>query len=285
MSVISPLLLAEADGPDYFRTEQVTAVLSAPAEGATLLTQIPARHNGLRNHGCVGRLSFADWSKLDQQQRIDAAGKVWCKVTYEGHVGWVRNVMLREGSAPQQPGYSCDKAAHEIEQLVCGDQELIRLDHLLNEVFRVSLRRAAGLDDRPDQAVKQLRARQRGWIKGRNACWKAMAEKRSCTLKRYQQRIAQLEADWGSGESGSVRRYVCGDNLANEVYFQPVKTSTLPAAIIEYGDQRQVFTAAISASGSRYNGEFGRYFWTRGEEALLVWDQRQPEQTCRLRVE
>ncbi len=76
--------------------------------------------------------------------------------------------------------FDCSKAASEVEKLICGNEELSRLDESLNESYLKAL-------ERPD-IRKQMIESQRQWLKNqRNACKNAEYLK-----KAYQTRIKEL---------------------------------------------------------------------------------------------
>jgi uncharacterized protein len=79
-------------------------------------------------------------------------------------LAFVPGVALAQGMAP---AFDCAKATGEVERLVCSDGALAALDHRMTAVYGKAMKRwPAG------EAARQ-RALQRGWIKGRNDCWKA----------------------------------------------------------------------------------------------------------------
>ena len=41
-----------------------------------------------------------------------------------------------------------------------------------------------------------LKAEQRGWVKGRNECWKEQ-DKSACIARNYSERMAELHSKWG----------------------------------------------------------------------------------------
>ena len=67
----------------------------------------------------------------------------------------------------QGPTFDCAKAQGEVEQLVCSDPALAALDRKLDQVYKAAAAKATG------KLAARLRAEQRGWVKGRNECWKA----------------------------------------------------------------------------------------------------------------
>jgi uncharacterized protein len=85
-----------------------------------------------------------------------------------------------------KPSFSCSKATHEIEKLICSNDELAALDVSLNNLYQ------AVLKNTPAAAQKRLKSEQIGWSKGRNDCWKE-DDKVACTRDSYQARINELK--------------------------------------------------------------------------------------------
>ncbi len=83
------------------------------------------------------------------------------------------------------PSYDCDKADGSVEELICNDSELSKLDLDLAHLYISALKATKG------QEHRTLKAYQRGWIKGRNDCWKAN-NIRTCVLDEYNMRIKEL---------------------------------------------------------------------------------------------
>jgi uncharacterized protein len=52
--------------------------------------------------------------------------------------------------------------------------------------------RAVVLENTPASEQKMLKADQRGWVKGRNDCWKSSDES-GCGRREYEARIAELK--------------------------------------------------------------------------------------------
>ncbi|MBK1718683.1 lysozyme inhibitor LprI family protein [Thiocystis violacea] len=85
-----------------------------------------------------------------------------------------------------RPSFDCGQATHEAEQMICKDAELARLDRELTHLY------AQVMDDIPVRDQKELKAEQRGWVKGRNDCWKS-SDQRGCIADAYRDRIDELE--------------------------------------------------------------------------------------------
>lgn len=179
-------------------------------------------------------------------------------------MGWASSV------AAESPAFDCAKASHEIETLICDDSRLAALDHELAEVYAAALQSLKGVADE-QEAVKNLKAHQRGWIKGRNDCWKA-EDKSRCTEDLYKTRIAELQARYALLPGGEPTFYVCNRNRADEIVATFYRTDP-PSVRLERGDSQIIALQARSASGARYVADFGIVFWEKGGEAQVEWPE------------
>lgn len=84
------------------------------------------------------------------------------------------------------PSFDCAKASHEVEELICKDAELADLDRSLADLYGVVYKHT------PASERKMLKAEQRGWVKGRNDCWKS-DDQRGCVKRSYDERIGELK--------------------------------------------------------------------------------------------
>ena len=271
-------VFAVADGPDFWQTREGERVRmhARPDLHAPVIEHIPPGRRGLPNLGCEGQVPFREWSAMTPEQQAAAREGIWCKTHFNEKPGWVQGKYLEE-QAGSAPSFDCKEAASQVEELICNDVELARLDILLHSVFGQSVHAAGQLDDRSEQVVQQLRATQHGWVKGRNDCWKAH-DVRQCTADQYQRRISELQAQWSLVQPGRRLQYRCKDQ--SEFFLTLFNTPLLPTAAVEYGDRREVLLATRTASGSRYDGQSGRYVWLKGREATLVQDQNLPAVHC-----
>jgi uncharacterized protein len=85
-----------------------------------------------------------------------------------------------------KPSFDCAKASGKVEELICSDAELAKLDRSLSSLYSTLLKHT------PAREQKQLRAEQRGWVKGRNDCWKS-GDLRGCVKGEYEMRINELK--------------------------------------------------------------------------------------------
>ena len=167
--------------------------------------------------------------------------------------------------AQDRPSFDCAKAQSSAEELVCSDAELARLDRQVSARFADAIAVVKNLDAGAAEAEDRLRATQRGWISGRDECWKA-SDERACVEAAYLQRDGALVAEWMLEEPSNTAFWTCGDNPANEVVTMFFDTE-LPSVRFERGDSIDIGSLSPTASGSRYDGSFGRYIWIKGDEA------------------
>ncbi len=73
----------------------------------------------------------------------------------------------------ESPAFDCAKARTSAEKLICEDADLAKLDRLVADRYAAALEATKALDTGSAEAENTLRANQRGWIKGRDDCWKA----------------------------------------------------------------------------------------------------------------
>lgn len=182
------------------------------------------------------------------------------------------DVVLASAAPAQGPSFACNKAtAGSIEAMICADQALSALDRTLAEVY-VAASGKAGNEQPPT-----LKAEQRGWIKGRDECWKS-DDVRGCVHEEYRQRIAELQARYRLVAFTHPVRYICDGNPANEVtatYFQ----TDPPTLIAERGDSVSVMYLQPRASGTRYEGR-NEVLWEHQGEALITWGYGSQEMRC-----
>lgn len=163
-----------------------------------------------------------------------------------------------------------------IAELVCGDAELRALDLKMAEVYAAALRLTG------KQHPPLLKAEQRGWIKGRDDCWKAGDEGRlACVHQSYQLRIAELQARYRLLPVRATARYACSPGHAADEVLAFYFDTEPPSLIAERGDQVSLMFLQRSASGARYEGR-NESLWEHQGEALVRWGYGAPELRCRL---
>ncbi len=94
---------AAADGPDTWDVVNVRSpdVLNVHVEASArskVIASIPADARGLRNLGCTGTPTFAQWLEMTAAERARSGRARWCRISYAGLEGWVAGRFLREAS-------------------------------------------------------------------------------------------------------------------------------------------------------------------------------------------
>jgi len=171
------------------------------------------------------------------------------------------------------PSFACDKVeAGGIEAMICDDEELSKLDRKLSRVYAAASRKAA------NEHPPQLKAEQRGWIKGRNECWKS-DDRRGCVQDAYQRRIAELQARYRLVPGDGPVRFVCEGDPTNEVIATFFQTEP-PTLIAERGDSVSLMYMQPGGDGAKYQGR-NETFREHEGEALITWGYGAPEMRCK----
>ncbi len=216
---------------------------------------------GIRGNPDVPSRESDDWCRyIDETVRI---GK--------NTSGGATNVSAKHPAAG--PSFPCENVrSGSIEALICQEAELAVLDRKLSAVYADASQKAA------DQHPPVLQAEQRGWIKGRNDCWKS-DDRYTCVREAYQRRIAELQAMYRLVPFTGPVRYVCDGSPTKKViatYFQ----TEPPTLIAEHGDSVSLMYLRKSASGARYQGR-NESLWEHHGEATIVWGFGAPEMQCK----
>lgn len=170
------------------------------------------------------------------------------------------------------PSFDCSKVeSGSIEEMVCKDDALGALDRKLADVFAAASAKAA------NEHPPTLKAEQRGWIKGRDECWKS-DDKRACVETEYRRRIAELQARYRLVAGKGPFTYACKGGSGGEVVLSFFETEP-PTAVAEYGDSVSLMYAEPSGSGSKYVGRNETFSEHQGE-ATVVWGYEAPEMKC-----
>jgi len=282
--------LAEADGPDFYRTSNIapgnTLNIHNSADTASTVTGIiPPDSTCIRNLGCKGGLTlneFTTLSKPEQAQRLQENPR-WCKITYQGVTGWVSGRYLAEDYCDQNatldestlPAFDCRKASGSVEELICKEPLLAQLDRQMSVVFTAALNRYQ-IDNYEDP-----RPEQRGWIKGRNDCWKA-DDVHECALSSYRYRIAELQIQYGQLQVPVPVYFYCEDSAVTAVFYTQTRPPTVVLTVIPeiQGISQVLAWQEPSGSGAKYQGRNVSFREHQGE-AQLSWYNKQ--MTCRLK--
>ena len=186
--------------------------------------------------------------------------------------GWVLLMPLLAGPA-LAASFDCSKAAPgSIEALVCKTPSLSALDEQLAKVYKQAVAKATG------KQANTLKAEQRGWLKGRDECWKA-DDKTRCVTDSYQQRIAELQARYALLPGKGPFTFRCNSQPAKELTatYYPTEPATLLAT---FAGSTSLMYIQPAASGSKYQGP-NVSFWEHQGVAKVVWGYQAPEMACK----
>ena len=157
------------------------------------------------------------------------------------------------------PTFDCKKAGGDVEKLICRDATLASLDIQLGKVYKAATAKARG------QLAARLKAEQRGWVKGRNDCWKANGQEtwitatwtvktvKDCVDAQYRLRTSELQAVWRLVPPKTVG-YACQDNPANEVVANYFDTDP-PTVRMERGDRTTTLWQVGAAANGLFEGQ------------------------------
>jgi uncharacterized protein len=186
-------------------------------------------------------------------------------------------------SKTEAPSFDCAKADSSAEELVCSDPVLARLDKELTRLYAL----AVASPNLTPPSLAELKATQRGWVKGRDDCWKA-EDKRECVVSAYAMRILELRqgnanarsADSKGISSGPVAFQCEGLDFGIGAVFI---NSDPDVAYLRWLDHGVALSQVETGSGAKYQGNSfdGTYsLWTKGDDALLT-RPGQPDAKCR----
>lgn len=174
-------------------------------------------------------------------------------------------------AAAASPSFDCRQARGSVQALICRDDALAALDRQLVHTFAEARRQAA------DESRPALRGEQRGWLKGRDACWKA-DDQRACVESSYRHRIAELQARYRLVPAAGSARYACDDRPGDVVTATYFKTEP-PTLVARRGDETAVMFVATSGSGARYEaGDL--MLWEHQGQARIRWGRGAEEIVC-----
>jgi uncharacterized protein len=164
---------------------------------------------------------------------------------------------------PAAPSFDCSKASGEIEALICHDAQLAGLDRKMTEVFGTAVKNWPAAE-----ATKQ-RAVQRGWIKGRNDCWKA-DDKHACVENSYRTRIVEIQIQAGQLQAPRPVGYTCKGEEDKPFTVTFYRETDPPSAVITFGDSQVIGFLTPAGSGAKYTAP-NVEFWEHHGEATVDW--------------
>lgn len=181
-------------------------------------------------------------------------------------------IVATQASAQEGPSYNCNAITPgSMEDLICKSPELATQDRNLAAAYTAALKKAGN-------RANTLKAEQRGWIKGRDECWKS-DDKPACIQDAYRQRMVELQAGYELVPGTGPVTFECGqEGSLSATFFQ-----TEPASMMAtYKGEQSLMLLAQSDSGTRYQGR-NESFWEHQGEARVTWGYGAKEMTCKKR--
>ena len=169
------------------------------------------------------------------------------------------------------PEFDCSDPTGTVTETICRQAELSLLDRKLNRLFTRALDRVS-----TDEQAR-MRAFQRGWIKGRDDCWKSVSLV-DCIRQAYGQRITELQI--ASAAVTIPRPWLawCDGGARLQLYFY--RETWLPALVLNDDQEQTILLGQPAASGSKYAGG-NIEFREKGGEAMYTRSGADPQQ-CRV---
>ena len=144
------------------------------------------------------------------------------------------------------PAFDCSKAEGEVELLICSDDDLALLDIRLAKTYTQASQNI------PEEERANFRALQRGWIKGRNECWKA-EDVRACVKFSYQSKTVELQIAGGLLEAPRYRSLRCGEGTEAVPFTVSIYRNADPvSAVLTRGNDQVIAFASAGSSPRRY---------------------------------
>lgn len=161
-------------------------------------------------------------------------------------------------TGPVTPSFDCAKAESEAETMVCADYGLAALDNRLAEVYASELTNPG--------ASKDLAATQRGWVKGRDECWKA-DDKKLCVEEEYRTRVAELQINSPDAMAATAVEFKCDDNSKpfTMAYYNNLDDKP---AVITFGNDQAIIFPQPAASGTQFGRKGITYREHQGKAAV-----------------
>ncbi|MFC3615548.1 MliC family protein [Lutimaribacter marinistellae] len=183
--------------------------------------------------------------------------------------------LIASPAVAADPSFDCSKAESGAEKAICASDALAELDLEVTRLYKL----AVATPDMGDDRLNELKAMQRGWIKGRDECWKSDLGLETCVANEYGFRIMDLRQGYANARSADDDGISMGpmvlacDGLDAMVGITFVNGSE-PLAVMRWQENAIVLPRVPSASGAKYETDmwYGgpSSLFTKGDEALFT---------------
>ncbi len=175
--------------------------------------------------------------------------------------------------AAADPSFDCTKAENDAEVAICASDMLADLDVEVTRLYRLAVAGVSGA--RRDE----LKAMQRGWIKGRDECWKSSLGLETCIANEHAFRIMDLRTGYASARDRDETGISLGPKVLNCDGFDAAigvvfVNSSAPMAVLKWRDMAVALSSVPSGSGAKYESDAfldgASSLFTEGDEALFM---------------
>jgi uncharacterized protein len=148
------------------------------------------------------------------------------------------------------------QATSDTEKTVCADPALVALDSRLADIYQQAISESGS-----ERAT--LEAEQRGWVAGRDDCWKEV-DARQCVLESYQTRLVELQINGKDTVTPATVEYRCGDGSTpvSSVFYNDTDPR---AMVLTVGGDQAILMQQPTGSGIRYTRQGVEYAEHQGD--------------------
>ena len=168
-----------------------------------------------------------------------------------------------------------DCEAGTVDKVLCDHTELMALHQRVIATVNQALTKAEQAEqtdtmaDTIDATQEKIIGEHSGWLASRANCLDVVASTpRDCLIQMYSTRAAELVAEWQLLPPTHNEIYLCNATTVMVTHFP----TDHPVITLEYDDNRAVFKAVPAASGLKFEGPFGQFWWQKGPERMFLKD-------------
>lgn len=189
---------------------------------------------------------------------------------------WVIAALLASASSAghaADPSFDCTKAESDAENAVCASEALAELDVETARLYQLAVAGVSGA------RLDELKAMQRGWIKGRDECWKSSLDLSTCVANEYAFRIMDLRTGYANARSDDASGISLGPKVLDCDGFDAAVgvvfvNGQAPMAVLKWRDRAVALSGVPSGSGAKYESKAGldgaASLVTKGSEAIFT---------------
>lgn len=174
---------------------------------------------------------------------------------------------------PTSPSFDCAQSDGEISDLICETPMVARMDNELQRVYSLAETGTYASEER----LQELTTMQRGWIGGRDDCWKA-ADKLQCVTTSYAQRIHEIRQGFYDSRQEDEKGISTGPLAVAcdgvDYFISATFINADPGVVfLQWLDRSLSLTQVPSGSGAKYEGVWdgqAATLFTKGDEAIFT---------------